>query len=90
MADPTERENLQGPAISAQATSHPTHVFISDASPDAAVARALLEALAALTRQTDFSVGCYLEKRSRWHRSLLKDLLRERGANVRGTRGDAR
>lgn len=44
--------------------------------------RALLELLAALSHQTDFSVGCYCEDESRCHRSLLRALLRGRGAKV--------
>ena len=42
----------------------------------------LLKTLAALSRQTNFSVGCYCEDESRCHRSLLKRLLRERGAQI--------
>jgi len=40
----------------------------------------LLELLAALSRQTDFSVGCYCADERRCHRSLLKELLSARGA----------
>lgn len=42
----------------------------------------LLELLAALSRQTDFSVGCYCADERRCHRSLLKDLLSEHGAHL--------
>jgi uncharacterized protein YeaO (DUF488 family) len=42
----------------------------------------LLDALAALSKQTDFSVGCYCEDESRCHRSVLRRVLRERGADV--------
>jgi uncharacterized protein YeaO (DUF488 family) len=42
-----------------------------------------LDLLAALSRRADFSVGCYCEDESRCHRSLLRALLRERGARVR-------
>jgi uncharacterized protein YeaO (DUF488 family) len=42
----------------------------------------LLGLLAALSRDTDFSVGCYCEDASRCHRSLLRQLLVERGAEV--------
>jgi uncharacterized protein (DUF488 family) len=41
-----------------------------------------LDTLAALSRQTDFSVGCYCADESRCHRSVLRQLLAERGANV--------
>lgn len=44
--------------------------------------RDLIALLAALSRQTDFSVGCYCEDPARCHRSLLADLLRGAGANM--------
>jgi uncharacterized protein YeaO (DUF488 family) len=50
------------------------------AKPDASRA---LDLLAALSRGADFSVGCYCEDESRCHRSVLRGLLRERGADVR-------
>jgi uncharacterized protein YeaO (DUF488 family) len=40
----------------------------------------LLDLLAALSHQTHFSVGCYCESEERCHRSILKELLAERGA----------
>jgi uncharacterized protein YeaO (DUF488 family) len=43
----------------------------------------LLDALAALSQRSDFSVGCYCEDEARCHRSLLRELLRERGARLR-------
>ena len=46
-------------------------------NPDAA---RLLDLLAALSHQTNFSVGCYCENEDRCHRSVLKELLAERGA----------
>ncbi|MEJ2472609.1 MAG: DUF488 family protein [Desulfobacterales bacterium] len=42
--------------------------------------RRLLDLLAAMSRQTNFSVGCYCADESRCHRSLLRALLAERGA----------
>jgi uncharacterized protein YeaO (DUF488 family) len=42
----------------------------------------LLELLAALSRRTDFSVGCYCADESRCHRSVLRELLLERGAEL--------
>jgi len=42
--------------------------------------RHLLDLLAALSRHTDFSVGCYCADESRCHRSLLRELLAEHGA----------
>jgi uncharacterized protein YeaO (DUF488 family) len=45
-------------------------------------AQRLLGVLAALSRQTDFSIGCYCEDASRCHRSVLGDLLAAAGAAV--------
>ncbi len=42
----------------------------------------LLDLLAALSRQTSFSVGCYCEDETRCHRSVLRELLSEHGAKV--------
>jgi uncharacterized protein YeaO (DUF488 family) len=42
----------------------------------------LLVLLAALSHQTDFSVGCYCADEAHCHRSVLKALLLEHGANV--------
>lgn len=49
------------------------------AAPDA---RFVLDVLAALSNQTDFSVGCYCVEESRCHRSVLRQLLVDRGARV--------
>jgi uncharacterized protein YeaO (DUF488 family) len=43
----------------------------------------LLQLLAALSRQTNFSVGCYCADESHCHRSVLKALLLESGAEFR-------
>jgi len=50
------------------------------AQPDA---RRTIELLAALSRTADFSVGCYCEDEARCHRSILRELLRHAGADVR-------
>ena len=42
----------------------------------------VLDLLAALSHQTNFSVGCYCENESRCHRSVLRQLLRDRGAKI--------
>lgn len=42
----------------------------------------VLDLLAALSHTADFSVGCYCEEESRCHRSVLRQLLKERGAKV--------
>jgi len=41
-----------------------------------------LALLAALSRQTDFSMGCYCEDEAHCHRSVLRALLREQGADL--------
>jgi uncharacterized protein YeaO (DUF488 family) len=46
-------------------------------------ARRLILMLAALSSQTDFSIGCYCEDELHCHRSLLRELLIEEGATVR-------
>jgi uncharacterized protein YeaO (DUF488 family) len=45
-------------------------------------AKRLIAVLAALSSQTNFSVGCYCEDETRCHRSLLKSLLIEQGAEA--------
>lgn len=42
----------------------------------------VLDLLAALSRRTELSVGCYCEDESRCHRSLLRELLAARGAKL--------
>jgi len=41
-----------------------------------------LDVLAALSHQTNLSLGCYCEDEKRCHRSVLRELLVERGADV--------
>jgi uncharacterized protein YeaO (DUF488 family) len=48
-------------------------------TPDAS---RVLDLLAALSHTADFSVGCYCEDERRCHRSILRELLTERGADV--------
>lgn len=47
--------------------------------PDAA---RVLDMLAALSHQTNVSLGCYCENENRCHRSVLRQLLEERGAEL--------
>ena len=42
----------------------------------------LLDLLAALSHKTALSVGCYCPDERRCHRSVLRELLRERGAKM--------
>ena len=44
----------------------------------------VLDVLAALSHQTNFSVGCYCQNEERCHRSILRKLLAERGAELVG------
>jgi len=46
-------------------------------SPDA---RHAIELLAALSKASDFSIGCYCEREEQCHRSALRELLIENGA----------
>jgi uncharacterized protein YeaO (DUF488 family) len=43
----------------------------------------LLDLLAALSHRTDLAVGCYCEDEARCHRSVLRELLAERGGALR-------
>jgi len=49
------------------------------AAPDASHA---LELLATLSRHADFSVGCYCEDETHCHRSVLRELLADKGARI--------
>ena len=42
----------------------------------------LLDLLAAFSKTTSLSVGCYCADEARCHRSVLKELLRQRGAHL--------
>lgn len=44
--------------------------------------RSVLDLLAALSEGTDLSVGCYCADETRCHRSVLRELLAQRGARV--------
>jgi uncharacterized protein YeaO (DUF488 family) len=41
-----------------------------------------IELLATLSRQTNFAVGCYCEDEAHCHRSVLRELLLEKGATL--------
>ena len=45
-------------------------------------AQHIIATLSALSAQTNFSVGCYCEDEARCHRSILRQLLIENGADV--------
>jgi uncharacterized protein YeaO (DUF488 family) len=46
-------------------------------------ARRILELLAALSHQTNLSVGCYCEDPNRCHRTILGTLLQQAGAKIK-------
>ncbi|MFI4891300.1 MAG: DUF488 domain-containing protein [Steroidobacterales bacterium] len=50
------------------------------AAPDP---RAVLDLLAVLSRKAEFSIGCYCADETRCHRSVLRELLLERGAQLK-------
>ena len=56
------------------------HYRAEMAEPDNAHAIALL---AALSHHADFSVGCYCGNEAHCHRSILRELLKERGARIK-------
>lgn len=45
-------------------------------------ARHLLDLLAVLSRETHLSIGCYCADENRCHRSVLRELLADRGADL--------
>lgn len=42
-----------------------------------------LDLLAALSHRTNFAIGCYCEDEARCHRSILRELLAQRGAAIK-------
>ena len=42
----------------------------------------ILDLLAALSHESDISIGCYCKNEARCHRSILRELLAERGAKL--------
>jgi uncharacterized protein YeaO (DUF488 family) len=45
----------------------------------------LLDVLAALSHESNFSVGCYCEDERRCHRGILRRLLKKHGAKIVNT-----
>lgn len=43
-----------------------------------------IELLAVLSRHANFSIGCYCENEAHCHRSILRELLKEKGAKLEG------
>jgi uncharacterized protein YeaO (DUF488 family) len=65
-------------------TERDWNVFVRKyrAEMDAPEASRTLDLLAALSHQTNFSVGCYCEDEAHCHRSLLRELLAARRAAI--------
>jgi len=53
------------------------------AEMDMPTARRTLDLVAALSHDTNLSIGCYCENEARCHRSVLRELLKDRGARLR-------
>jgi uncharacterized protein YeaO (DUF488 family) len=70
------------PKVIAMASDWPRFVKAYRREMRAPAAERLLELLARLSRGADFSVGCYCEREDRCHRSILRQLLREKKAKV--------
>ena len=64
------------------ASEWPRFVRRYKAEMAAPAARHALGLLAALSRQANFSVGCYCQHEDRCHRSVLRQLLAECGAEI--------
>jgi uncharacterized protein YeaO (DUF488 family) len=47
-----------------------------------------LDLLAALSHHTSIAIGCYCENESHCHRSILRELLEARGADIEGSNDD--
>ena len=69
----------QGATTRAQWTAFIRKYRAEMARPDQA---RTIELLAKLSHHASFSVGCYCENDTRCHRSVLRELLRERGAVI--------
>ena len=70
----------QGATTDRQWTAFTRKFRAEMAKPDAS---ATLNVLAALSQNASFSIGCYCENESHCHRSVLRELLRERGATMK-------
>lgn len=67
----------QAAADEKQWTAFKRKFRVEMAQPDAS---RVLDVLAALSHEANLSMGCYCEHESRCHRSILRELLEDRGA----------
>jgi uncharacterized protein YeaO (DUF488 family) len=63
-------------------TEWKTFVRSFKAEMNVPTARRMLDLLATLSHGANLSIGCYCENESRCHRSVLRELLKDRGANL--------
>ena len=80
---PTLAPSVETMKVAQEATTPAQwHAFVRKfrAEMAAPAASHALDLLAALSRQSDFSVGCYCADESHCHRSILRELLAQRGA----------
>ena len=78
---PSEKLLKQTQNLDGEATwKHFKRRFLSELKSP--VARRDLDLLAALSHQTNFSIGCYCKTEERCHRSILRELLVQRGADM--------
>jgi uncharacterized protein YeaO (DUF488 family) len=78
-SEPLVKAALQA-TTAAQWKSFTRHYLAEMKRPECA---RLLDLLEAMSHQSSFSVGCYCADEARCHRSLLRRLLVERGAEIR-------
>jgi uncharacterized protein YeaO (DUF488 family) len=76
------RELLSRTKTAANATEWHRFLRSFRAEVSEPAARRTLDLLAALSHNANFSIGCYCEDESRCHRSVLRQLLAERGARL--------
>ena len=72
----------QGKAVASQAGWNRFEQLFRKEMNNGDTAR-VLDLLVALSRTTNFSVGCYCDDENLCHRSILRQLLEERGAEMR-------
>jgi uncharacterized protein YeaO (DUF488 family) len=76
------QELVKAAQSSTSASSWKTFVRRYRAEMNRPEASHLLDVLAALSHSADFSVGCYCENEGHCHRSVLRELLGQRGAAI--------
>ncbi|KPJ97892.1 MAG: hypothetical protein AMS20_16725 [Gemmatimonas sp. SG8_28] len=80
LAPSTETMKLGQAAMTPAAWARFTQAYKAEMAQPAA--KHAMQLLAALSHTTDFSVGCYCESESHCHRSILRQLLSDSGAEI--------